>query len=83
MLVQNESSWDSGACLDVPVGDESRQDGENEGLHLKFPGIIRCRARMSRRAFHTSEVPYVMNALAMSECPFTDQDRRIADMLSS
>jgi para-nitrobenzyl esterase len=29
------------------------------------------------------EVPYVMNALAMSNRPFTDQDRRIADMLSS
>jgi para-nitrobenzyl esterase len=34
-------------------------------------------------AFHTSEVPYVMNALAMSDRPFTDADRRIADTLSS
>jgi para-nitrobenzyl esterase len=34
-------------------------------------------------AFHTSEVPYVMNTLYMSERPFTDADRRIADMLSS
>jgi para-nitrobenzyl esterase len=34
-------------------------------------------------AFHTSEVPYVMNALGMSERPFTDEDRKIADMMSS
>ena len=33
-------------------------------------------------AFHTSEVPYVMNALAMSDRPFTDADRKIADMMS-
>ncbi len=34
-------------------------------------------------AFHTSEVPYVLGALAMSDRPFTADDRHIADMLSS
>jgi para-nitrobenzyl esterase len=34
-------------------------------------------------AFHTSEVPYVMNTLAMSRRPFVDDDRRIADRLST
>ena len=34
-------------------------------------------------AFHTSEVPYVLGALAMSDRPFTADDRRIADMMSS
>lgn len=34
-------------------------------------------------AFHTSEVPYVLNSLAMSDRPFTDEDRKIANMLSS
>jgi len=34
-------------------------------------------------AFHTSEVPYVMNTLYMSDRPFTDADHSIADMLSS
>jgi para-nitrobenzyl esterase len=34
-------------------------------------------------AFHTSEVPYVMNTLYMSDRPFTDADRRIAAMMSS
>jgi para-nitrobenzyl esterase len=34
-------------------------------------------------AFHTSEVPYVMDTLAMSPRPFTDVDRRIAGTVSS
>ena len=34
-------------------------------------------------AFHTSEVPYVLGALAMSDRPFTSHDRHIADMMSS
>jgi para-nitrobenzyl esterase len=34
-------------------------------------------------AFHTSEVPYVLNTLYMSDRPFTDADRKIADEMSS
>jgi para-nitrobenzyl esterase len=34
-------------------------------------------------AFHTAEVPYVMNTLDMSGRPFTDADRKAADMMSS
>lgn len=34
-------------------------------------------------AFHTSEVPYVLNTLNRSDRPFTEADRRIAATLSS
>lgn len=34
-------------------------------------------------AFHTSEVPYVLNTLYMSDRPFNATDRQIADMMSS
>lgn len=34
-------------------------------------------------AFHTSEVPYVLNTLYMSDRPFTEADHKIADMLST
>jgi carboxylesterase type B len=34
-------------------------------------------------AFHTSEVPYVLNSLAESDRPFTAEDRRVAETLSS
>jgi para-nitrobenzyl esterase len=34
-------------------------------------------------AFHTGEVPYVMDTLYMSDRPFTDTDKKIAAMMSS
>jgi carboxylesterase type B len=34
-------------------------------------------------AFHTAEVPYVLNTLDMSDRPFTDADRKAADLMSS
>lgn len=34
-------------------------------------------------AFHTSEVPYVLNTLYMSDRPFSEADRRIAEAMSS
>lgn len=34
-------------------------------------------------AFHSSEIPYVMNTLYMSDRPFVDADRSIADMMST
>jgi len=34
-------------------------------------------------AFHTSEVPYVLNSLARSNRPFTGADRKLAEMLSA
>ena len=34
-------------------------------------------------AFHTSEVPYAMNTLYMSDRPFTERDKKIAEMMSS
>ena len=34
-------------------------------------------------AFHTSEVPYVLNTLGKSDRAFTADDRKIADMMSS
>ncbi len=34
-------------------------------------------------AFHTSEVPYVLSTLYMSDRPFTDTDRNIAGIMSS
>ncbi len=34
-------------------------------------------------AFHTSEVPYVFDSLNRSDRPFTDADRKLADLISS
>ena len=35
------------------------------------------------KAFHTSEVPYALNTLYMSDRPFTDADHKIAELMSS
>jgi para-nitrobenzyl esterase len=35
------------------------------------------------QAFHTSEVPYALNTLYMSDRPFTDSDHKIAELMSS
>ena len=35
------------------------------------------------RAFHSSELPYVLNTLYMSDRPFADADRQIAALMSS
>jgi para-nitrobenzyl esterase len=35
------------------------------------------------QAFHSSEVPYALNTLYMSNRPFTDADHKIADVMSS
>jgi carboxylesterase type B len=34
-------------------------------------------------AFHSSEIPYVLNTLDNSNRPFTDADRKIANLMSS
>lgn len=34
-------------------------------------------------AFHSSEIPYVLNTLYMSDRPFAEEDRKIAGMMSS
>ena len=81
---QNESSWDQARVSMYLWAMNRARTARSEG-RSPTSGITRCRGRTSRNtgAFHTSEVPYVMNALAMSNRPFTDDDRRIADTLSS
>lgn len=82
-LVQNESSWDQ-ARVSMYLWAMNRARTAKTKAYTYFwdhplpgPDVEKY------GAFHTSEVPYVMNALAMSNRPFTDQDRRIADTLSS
>ena len=40
-------------------------------------------SKTMRGAFHGSEIQYVFNSLHNSNLPFTDEDRRIADVMSS
>jgi para-nitrobenzyl esterase len=80
---QNESSWDlervSQELWAVNRGKTARTKAYTYFWDHTLPGPDADRYG----AFHTSEVPYVMNTLAMSDRPFTDADRKIAEMMSS
>ncbi|HEY1341444.1 MAG TPA: carboxylesterase family protein [Bryobacteraceae bacterium] len=80
---QNESSWDSARTSmylwAVARGKTAKTKAYTYFWDHTLPGPDAGRFG----AFHTSEVPYVMNTLAMSDRPFTEADRKIADTMSS
>ena len=74
-----ESARDHGADDALCLGDEPGEDREDEGLHLLLESPAPRPDVAQYGAFHTSEVPYVLNTLEQSDRPFTDVDRKIAD----
>ena len=82
-LVQNESSWDQARVSMYLWAMNRARTAKTKAFTYFWDHPLPGQEVGKYGAFHTSEVPYVMNALAMSERPFTDQDRRIADVLSS
>ncbi|HXK07691.1 MAG TPA: carboxylesterase family protein [Verrucomicrobiae bacterium] len=80
---QNESSWDSTrASMYLWAVNRARTAKTKAYTYFwehTMPGPDADRFG----AFHTSEVPYVMNTLYMSDRPFADADHKIADMMSS
>ena len=79
----NESSWDAERATmylwAVQRGKTAKTKAYTYFWDHTLPGPDADRYG----AFHTSEVPYAMNTLYMSDRPFTDADHKIADMLSS
>ena len=82
-LVQNESSWDQARVSMYLWAMNRARTAKTKAFTYFWDHALPGPDVEKYGAFHTSEVPYVMNALAMSNRPFTDQDRRIADTLSS
>lgn len=79
----NESSWDAERATmylwAVSRGKTAKTKAYTYFWDHTLPGPEADRYG----AFHTSEVPYAMNTLYMSDRPFTEADRKIADMMSS
>ncbi len=80
---QNESAWDS-TRTSMYLWAVARAKTAKTKAYTYFwdhtlPGPDAARYG----AFHSSELAYVMNSLAMCGRPFTDADRNIADMMSS
>ena len=74
----------SGARVDVPVGEAAaRRTAKTKAFTYLWDHAIPGPDAARYGAFHTSEVPYCMNTLDMSDRPFTDADHKIADMMSS
>ena len=82
-LVQNESSWDQARVSIYLWAMNRARTAKTKAFTYFWDHPLPGPEVDKMRAFHTSEVPYVMNALGMSDRPFTDQDRRIADTLAS
>jgi carboxylesterase type B len=80
---QNESSWDQ-QRVSTYLWARSRAKTAKTNVYTYFwdhalPGPDAAQYG----AFHSSELPYVLNTLYMSERPFVDADKKIADQVSS
>ena len=78
---QNESSWDQARVSMYLWATNRARTARTKAFTYFWDHPLPGPDVEKYGAFHTSEVPYVMNALAMSNRPFTDDDRRIADTL--
>ena len=76
---QNELAWDS-----ARVSNYQRNAPRGKKVYLYFWDHALPGPDVDKYgAFHSSEVPYVMGALAMAERPFAPADHQIADMMTS
>lgn len=80
---QNESAWDQARVSTRLWALERGRTGRTKVFTYFWDHPLPGPDVEQYGAFHTSEVPYFMDALAMSKRPFTDADHRIADRLSS
>ena len=80
---QNESAWDQARVSMALWARQRAATAKTPAFTYFWDHALPGPDVEQYGAFHTSEVPYAMNSLAMSRRPFTDADRRIADTLSS
>jgi len=80
---QNESSWDQARVSMYLWAMNRARTARTKAFTYFWDHPLPGPDVEKYGAFHTSEVPYVLNTLTMSNRPFTDDDRRIADTLSS
>jgi para-nitrobenzyl esterase len=82
-VAQNESAWDQARMSMRLWALHRARTAKTPAFTYYWDHALPGPDVATYGAFHTSEVPYVMDALGMSTRPFTDADRRIADTLSS
>jgi para-nitrobenzyl esterase len=82
-LSQNESAWDQARVSMYLWAIQRPRTARTRAFTYFWDHPLPGPDAEIYGAFHTSEVPYVMDALAMSTRPFVEADRVIADRLSS
>jgi len=80
---QNESSWDSERASMYLWAVERGKTAKTKAYTYFWDHTLPGPDADRFGAFHTSEVPYAMNTLELSDRPFTEADRKIADLVSS
>lgn len=80
---QNESSWDQQRVSTYLWARDRAKTAKTNAYIYFWDHALPGPDAALYGAFHSSEVPYVLNTLYMSERPFTDVDKKIADQVSS
>lgn len=83
VMAQNESSWDSARSSTYLWAVERAKTAKTPVYTYFWTHALPGPEADKYGAFHTSEVPYVLNSLSHSDRPFTEADRKIAGMLAS
>jgi len=80
---QNESSWDQQRVGAYLWARNRAKTSKTNAYTYFWDHTLPGPDAAQYGAFHTSEVLYALNTLYMSERPFTDLDKKIADQVSS
>lgn len=79
----NESSWDQARVSMYLWAANRARTAKTKAYTYFWDHSLPGPDQETYGAFHTSEVPYAMNTLYMSNRPFTAADHKIADVMSS
>jgi para-nitrobenzyl esterase len=82
-LSQNESSWDRERVGTYLWARGRAKTSKTNAYTYFWDHALPGPDAALYGAFHSSEVPYALNTLYMSERPFADADRKIAEQVSS
>ncbi|HXB69502.1 MAG TPA: carboxylesterase family protein [Candidatus Acidoferrales bacterium] len=80
---QNELAWDAARVSMYVRASQRAQKTKTKVYTYFWDHALPGPDAEKYGAFHSSEVPYVMGALAMSDRPFTAADQQIAGMMTS
>jgi para-nitrobenzyl esterase len=79
----NEAAWDQNRVSMYLWARNRAKTAKSKTFTYFYDHVMPGPDSATYGAFHTSDVPYALNTLYMSERPFTDADRKVAEADSS